>query len=49
VELSKAGDFCRSNLVFVLDENGNNIFGCRPYAQRANKAQTSTHAVCAHD
>ena len=29
VELSKAGEFCRSNLVFVLDENGNNIFGCR--------------------
>jgi uncharacterized protein DUF6894 len=28
-ELSKAGEFCRSNLVFVLDENGNNIFGCR--------------------
>jgi hypothetical protein len=29
VELSKAGEFCRSNLVFVLDENGDNIFGCR--------------------
>jgi hypothetical protein len=29
VELSKGGEFCRSNLVFVLDENGNNIFGCR--------------------
>jgi hypothetical protein len=29
VELSKAGEFCRSNLVFVLDEKGNNIFGCR--------------------
>lgn len=28
-ELSKAGEFCRSNLVFVLDENGNNVFGCR--------------------
>jgi hypothetical protein len=27
-ELSKAGEFCRSNLVFVLDENGNNIFRC---------------------
>ena len=29
VELSKAGKFCRSNLVLVLDENGNSIFGCR--------------------
>jgi hypothetical protein len=29
VELSKTGEFCRSNLVFVLDENGNNVFGCR--------------------
>ena len=29
VELRKAGEFCRSNLVFVLDENGNNVFGCR--------------------
>jgi len=28
-ELSKAGEFCRSNSVLVLDENGNNIFGCR--------------------
>ena len=27
VELSKAGAFCRSNSVLVLDENGNNIFG----------------------
>ena len=26
VELSKAGEFRRSNLVLVLDENGNNIF-----------------------
>jgi hypothetical protein len=25
VELSKAGEFCRSNVVLVLDENGNNI------------------------
>jgi hypothetical protein len=25
-ELSKAGELCRSNLVFVLDENGNDIF-----------------------
>jgi hypothetical protein len=29
VELSKAGEFCRSNLVLVLDENGKDIFGCR--------------------
>jgi uncharacterized protein DUF6894 len=29
VELSKAGEFCRSDLVLVLDEHGNNIFGCR--------------------
>jgi len=29
VELSKGGEFCRSNWVFVLDENGNSIFGCR--------------------
>ena len=29
VELSKTGEFCQSNLVFVLDENGNNVFGCR--------------------
>jgi hypothetical protein len=29
VELSKAGKFCRSNLVLVLDENGNSIFDCR--------------------
>jgi hypothetical protein len=28
-ELSKAGALCRSHLVFVLDENGNRIFGCR--------------------
>jgi hypothetical protein len=28
-ELSRAGELCRSNLVFVMDENGNNIFGCR--------------------
>jgi hypothetical protein len=28
-ELSKAGEFCRSNLVFVLDENGNHIFRCQ--------------------
>jgi len=29
VELSKAGEFCRSSFVFVLDENGKNIFRCR--------------------
>ena len=29
VELSKAGEFCRSNLVLVLDETGKDIFGCR--------------------
>ena len=29
VELGKAGELCRSNLVFVLDENGSNVFGCR--------------------
>lgn len=29
IELSKAGEFCRSNLVLVLDENGKDIFGCR--------------------
>jgi hypothetical protein len=28
-ELCKAGELCRSNLVFVLDENGENIFRCR--------------------
>lgn len=28
-ELSKAGAFCRSNLVLVLDENDNNVFGCQ--------------------
>jgi hypothetical protein len=28
-ELSKAGEFCRSNLVFVMDENGKNIFCCQ--------------------
>jgi hypothetical protein len=28
-ELSRAGEFCRSNLVFVLDENGKDIFRCR--------------------
>jgi hypothetical protein len=27
-ELSKAGEFCRSNLVFVVDENGHRIFEC---------------------
>ena len=29
VELSKAGDFCRSNLVLVMDEHGQRIFECR--------------------
>jgi hypothetical protein len=28
-ELSKAGDFCRSNLVLVVDEHGQRIFECR--------------------
>jgi Domain of unknown function (DUF6894) len=28
-ELTKAGEFCRSNLVFVVDENGDRIFECR--------------------
>jgi hypothetical protein len=28
-ELSKAGDFCRSNLVSVVDEYGQRIFECR--------------------
>jgi hypothetical protein len=28
-ELRKAGELCRSSLVFVFDEHGNNIFGCR--------------------
>jgi hypothetical protein len=27
-ELSKAGDFCRSNLVLVVDEHGQHIFEC---------------------
>jgi hypothetical protein len=29
VELAKAGEFHRSHLVFVVDENGNRIFECR--------------------
>jgi hypothetical protein len=29
VELGKAGEFCRSDLVFVVDENGHPIFECR--------------------
>jgi hypothetical protein len=33
VELSKAGDFCRSNLVLVVDEHGHRIFEC-PASQR---------------
>ena len=28
-ELSKAGEFCRSNLVLVVDEHGQHIFECR--------------------
>jgi hypothetical protein len=28
-DLRKAGEFCRSNLVFVVDENGHRIFECR--------------------
>jgi hypothetical protein len=27
-ELNKAGDFCRSNLVLVVDEHGRRIFEC---------------------
>jgi hypothetical protein len=27
-ELRKAGDFCRSNLILVEDENGQRIFEC---------------------
>ena len=29
VELSKAGEFCRSNLILVVDENGQRIFECQ--------------------
>ena len=28
-ELGKAGEFCRRNLVCVVDENGHRIFECR--------------------
>jgi hypothetical protein len=28
-ELRKAGEFSRSNLVFVVDENGQRVFDCR--------------------
>ena len=28
-ELSKAGEFCRSNIVLVVDERGQQIFECR--------------------
>jgi hypothetical protein len=28
-ELSKGGDFCKSNLVVVVDERGQRIFECR--------------------
>ena len=29
-ELSKTGEFCRSSLIFVMDETGQRIFECRP-------------------
>jgi hypothetical protein len=28
-ELMKAGEFCRSNLILVFDENGERIFECQ--------------------
>jgi hypothetical protein len=28
-ELRKAGEFCRSSVIFVVDENGHRIFECR--------------------
>jgi hypothetical protein len=28
-ELSKGGDFCRSNLVLVVDEHGRRLFECQ--------------------
>jgi hypothetical protein len=28
-ELRKAGEFCRSNLVLVVDENGQRLFECQ--------------------
>jgi hypothetical protein len=28
-ELRKAGEFCRSNLILVVDENGKRIFECQ--------------------
>jgi hypothetical protein len=31
VELGKAGAFCRSDLVFVVDENGHLVFECRAF------------------
>ena len=46
VELSKAGEFCRSSLVLVLDENGNNIFGCRAVmTKRAGRRRYSSHVI----
>jgi hypothetical protein len=29
-ELSKAGEFCRSSLIVVMDENDQRIFECQP-------------------
>ena len=44
-ELSKAGEFSRSNLMFVLDENGNNIFGCRAVLQRGPRRPPPTRSA----
>jgi hypothetical protein len=30
-ELRKAGEFCRSSFIFVLDENGHRISECRAF------------------
>ena len=48
VELSKAGAFCRQNLVLVLDESGKDIFGCGPHDKRSWKAQIPTHVIHGH-
>jgi hypothetical protein len=37
VELSKAGEFCRSNSVLVLDENGNSILVGGPPDERRRR------------
>jgi hypothetical protein len=37
VELSKAGEFCRSNSVLVLDQNGNNILVGGPPDERGRR------------